>query len=327
MSHETVDLTRRDVLGGLLGGSALAALGSTFTEGAPGRARVIRVESAALWNGEKRNAEVVATMVNAGVAAFFGAASPEAAWRLVFKPGMRVGLKINLLGRPLAYTAPEVTAAVARGAIAAGVKPGDVLVWDRHKEHFPPTAYVLGQGTLGEQVVAGADYDVAKGARTSGGVCGIDRIVTERTDVTINLPVLKDHGGSGVTLALKNIAFGAYQHHGSAHEGHCDPYIGETCAHFARIARVPLIVLDATKGTFDGGPRPATRSTQWNENAVYVATDPVALDVVCRKVIMSTRVARGLREKNRECLHIETAARKGLGIGDEKLIDVVTLKV
>jgi hypothetical protein len=326
MTDSTSDLTRRNVLGGMLGGTALAVLGK-MAIAAPVRAKVIRVQSEAVWSGDKRDAKMVAHMVDTGVASLLGAASAQAAWRQIFKPGMRVGLKINLLGRPLAYTAPEVTEAVAAAAIAAGVKPADVLVWDRYKDHFPPTAYVLGPGKLGEQVIAGGDYDTSKGARTSGGVCGIDRIATERTDVTVNLPVLKDHMVSGVTLALKNIAFGAYDHHRSAHDGHCDPYIAETCAHFASTVKVPIIILDATKAVFEGGPRPPSRATQWNENAIYVSTDPVALDAVCRKVIMEQRVARGLKDKTRDCLHVESAAHKGLGVLDLAQIDLVTLKV
>jgi hypothetical protein len=42
---------------------------------------------------------------------------------------------------------------------------------------------------------------------------------------------------------------------------------------------------------------------------------------------MEQRRARGLNDKTRDCLHVETAARKGIGVGDEKLIDVTTLRV
>jgi hypothetical protein len=327
MSNRTGELSRREMLGGLIGGTALTVLGSKLAVAAPGRALVVRVQSEGVWAGERRDPRVVAGMVDAGVKAFFGAATAEAAWKQVFRPGQRVGLKINLLGRPLIYTASEVTDAVAAAAIAAGVKAGDVLVWDRYKDHFPPTAYALGPGRLGEQIVAGGEYDREKGARTSGGMVGIDTIATARTDITINLPVLKDHGLSGVTLALKNIAFGAYQHHRAAHDDNCDPYVAEACAHFWANVKVPLIVLDATRGCYDGGPRPASRSTLWNENAIYVATDPVALDVVCRKVVMERRVAQGLGDKVRECKHIETAARKGLGVGDPGRIDLVSVRV
>lgn len=326
MRERTGELSRREILSGLLGGTALVALGGKAVAAAAERARVVRVQSDAVWAGDRRDPKMVASMIDAGVKTFFGAASADAAWKQLFAPGARVGLKINLLGRPHIYTAREVTEAVAVAAIAAGVKPGDVLVWDRYKDHFPPTAYALGFGAHGEQIVAGGEYDRVRGAMTSGGMCGIDTIATRRTDVTINLPVLKDHGLSGVTLALKNIAFGAYEHHRKAHDGNCDPYIAEACAHFWANVKVPLIVLDATSGCFDGGPRPSSRSSLWNEGAIYVATDPVALDVVCRRVVMAQRRVRGLGDRTRDCLHIETAARKGLGVGDSSRIDLVTIQ-
>lgn len=321
------DLSRREVIGGMAGGAALVALGRPLVAAPAGRARVVRVEGQGVWEGERRNPRVVAAMVDAGVKALYGAASAETAWKQILRPGMRVGLKINLLGRPLAYTAPEVTEAVAAAAIGAGIRSADVLVWDRYRDHFSRTAYALGTGPLGHQVVAGGEYERTGGARTSGGMCGIDTIPARRTDVTINLPVLKDHGLSGVTLALKNIAFGCYEHHRGAHEGGCQPYIVEACKHFLTNCKMPLIVLDATQGTFEGGPRPSSRSTQWNENAVYMATDPVALDAVCRDVIMRRRLAERLSDKTRVCRHIEDAAAQGLGVADLGRIDVVTVKV
>jgi uncharacterized protein (DUF362 family) len=200
-------------------------------------------------------------------------------------------------------------------------------VWDRWKDHFRPTRYKFGRGRLGESVEHGGSYDRARALRSSGGICPIDTIPVERTDVTVNLPVLKDHGGSGVTLALKNIAFGCYDHHARAHDNGCDPYIAEACEHFVATTRVPLIVLDATEGCFDDGPRPSDRARLWRENAIYVATDPVALDVVCRKVIMAKRAERGLPDKTRQSRHIETAMHKGLGVGDPSRIEVTTVRV
>jgi uncharacterized protein (DUF362 family) len=173
----------------------------------------------------------------------------------------------------------------------------------------------------------GGSYDRSRTLNSSGGLCPIDTIAVNRTDVTVNLPVLKDHGVSGVTLALKNIAFGCYEHHRGAHDNGCDPFIAEACEHFAASVKVPLIVLDATEACVDGGPRPADRSRLWRENAIYVATDPVALDVVCRRVIMAERARRGLPDKTRQSRHIETAARKGLGVGDPDRIEVLTVKV
>ena len=319
-------LTRRGLITGIAGGAAAALLGRGRSSAAAGTARVIRVESDALWNGDTRDPKVVARMIDRGLVALTGATGAAAAWGRVFKPGMRVGLKINLLGRPLIYTAPEITDAVAAGAILAGIKPESIIVWDRKREHFGPTAYKLGRGAHGESIEHGGVYDRARALASSGGACPIDVIPVDRTDVTVNLPVLKNHGGAGVTLALKNIAFGCYDHHGNAHDNNCDPYIAEACEHFHRVVKVPLIVLDATEACFDGGPRPGDRGRLWRENAIYLATDPVALDVVCRKLVMAQRAARGLPDTTRNSRHIETAIARGLGVGDPARIEVVTIR-
>ena len=320
-------LTRRGLFTGIIGGAAAAAIGKRLAFAGTDKVRVVRVESDKIWKGDTRDPQVVVLMVTKGIMAFTGEATPEAAWRYFFKPGTRVGLKINLLGRPLVYTAPEMTDAVAAGVVLAGVKPEEVIVWDRWKDHFGPTRYRFGRGALGQSIEHGGSYDRARALRASGGLCPIDTISVDRTDVTVNLPVLKDHGGSGVTLALKNIAFGCYDHHGSAHDDGCDPFIAEACEHYVAHTRVPLIVMDATEACFDGGPRPSDRSRLWRENAIYVATDPVALDTVCRKVIMAKRAEKGLPDKTRQSRHIETSTRKGLGISDPGRIELVTVRV
>lgn len=328
MTPDHGGITRRDVLAGILGTAAAASLAGGVAQAAPAaRSRVIRVESARVWRGDRRDPEVVAAMLERGVLAFTGAERPEDAWRRFFAPTMRVGLKVNLLGRPHIYTARELTDAMTAGVLLAGVQPSNIIVWDRHGGHFGSTTYTPGQGSLGERVQVGGRYDGKVVLHASGGDAPLDTIVTEQTDVTVNLPVLKDHSGAGVTLALKNIAFGCYDHHGQAHGGDCDPFIGEACAHFARTAKVPLIVLDATLACFDGGPAPRDVGTLWRENAIYLATDPVALDVVCRDVIMDKRRAEGRSDKTRQCHHIETAASKGLGVADRSRIDVVTVRV
>ena len=320
-------ITRRSLLTGVIGAAAAAAVGSRRAQAAADRARVIRVESSNIWRGDARNADVVSQMVTRGVMALTGEARAEAAWARFFRPGTRVGLKINLLGRPLIYTAREITDTLAAAAIAAGVKPEDVIVWDRHRDHFEPTVYKFGKGRFGERIESGGRYDSTKVLQASGGAAPIDTMASQATDITINLPVLKDHSGAGVTMALKNIAFGCYDHHRRAHDGNCDPYVAEACQHYVSVTRVPLIVLDATEACYDDGPQPGDRSRIWRENAIYVATDPVALDVVTRNIILEKRRAAGLSDKLSQSRHIETAAAKGLGVGDLSRIDVTTIKV
>ncbi len=327
MTRNDDGLSRRSFIGGVASGVAVAAMHGQVSLAGPARARVVRVESDSLWDADRRDEGVLARMLDAGLTSLTGTESAVAAWKQLLPAGARVGVKINLLGRPYLVTAPEVTAAVVGGVLDAGWTSDQVTVWDRYAEHFRRSGYRAGKGSRGEAIEAGGSYDSARKARTSGGPVPIDRMVTERTDVTVSLPVLKDHGGAGVTGALKNIAFGAYDHHPTAHEGACDPYIAEAYAHYAAVARQPVIILDATEGCFDGGPRPSDRSRIWREGALYLATDPVALDVVVRDLIQARRRAAGLPDTTSRCRHIATAAKMGLGVGDRERIDVTTVSV
>ncbi len=326
MADAESTITRRGLLTGLFGAAAVATLAGRRGGTTDAAARVVRVESPGVWAGNRRDPKVLATMLDRGLATLSGQRSSVEAWRRFVAPGMRVGLKINLLGRPLIYTARELTEAVAAGVISAGVRPSDVIVWDRHADHFPPTSYQPGTGRLGEHIKVGGRYDETKMMRGSGGSSPLDTTVAE-TDVTINLPVMKDHGGAGVTLALKNIAFGCYANHRQAHSGNCDPFVAEAYQHYLTQTKVPLIVLDATECCFDEGPQPRNPEAVWRENAIYLATDPVALDVVCREVILAKQKAANLSDRRRQTRHIDTAAEKGLGVGDLARIDVVTVKV
>ncbi len=325
--HDEFGFTRRGFFQGVIGTAVAATLARRGTAAETGRAKVVRVESPEVWKGDARRPEVVAAMVSAGMLSLTGEKKADAAWRQFVKPGMRVGFKLNLLGRPLVVTAREVTDAAVAGALSAGVKPADVTVWDRKPEHFGPDSYEAGTGRHGERIKMGSNWHDSVFAETTGGPAPIERIVVEETDVTINLPVIKDHGGAGVTGALKNIAFGCYRNHRQAHSGNCDPFVAEAYEHFVKTTKVPLIILDATEGCFDGGPAPQNSQTVWRENAIYLATDPVALDIVLRDAINAKRRAAGLPEKLRQCRHIDTAAAKGLGVGDPARIDLVTVKV
>jgi uncharacterized protein (DUF362 family) len=329
MSDESTGITRRGLLTGVAAGAALATLGrGPRATAAPAKARVIRVESPKVWRGDARDPAVVAAMLARGLLALSGATTIAAAWRSWVKPEMRVGLKLNLLGRPHIVNAPELVDAVIAGLIGAGVTPANIIAWDRWAPHFAPTPYTPGStGKHGEKIMAGGRYHKTIALQGSKGTAALDTMMTDATDVTINLPILKDHRKAGVTLALKNIAFGCYDHYSAAHENNCEPFVSEAYQHCVAHVKIPLIVMDATAGCYDDGPRPATAKPLWRENALYLATDPVALDVVGRAVIMAKRKEKGLAPLPAEARHIENAMRKGLGVGDPARIELVTITV
>lgn len=320
------NLSRRHVLGGLAATLA-AGLSPHVMVGEKAKSKVVRVESAVVWEGEKRDPQVVQEMVHKGLLELTGQKTPEAAWQSIFRPGMKVGLKINLLGRPWVYTAPEITDVVAAGAIAAGIKPENLIIWDRYIDHFRQTSYHLGKHVSGGTVLAGGEYADGYEANTLIGPAAMDTVAARATQVTVNLPVLKDHNNAGITASLKNIAFGCYRHPGPAHENCCDPYIVDAYSHFLRYNRVPLIILDATKACFEGGPNSGNPRNHWKENAIYLAFDPVALDQIAMQRIMLKRREMNLSDKSAICRHIATAAARGLGTNDPALIGLSIIRL
>ena len=141
---------------------------------------------------------------------------------------------------PLAHTSHELVLEVIDGLKSAGVKPKDILVFDRYRQNSceariprdPPRRRPLGRPDarrLGPRPTrdefAGQRPDrrlrprrvhrdeprpprattprtTATSARTSG------LLVTRRVNKLVLLPVLKDHGSAGVTGALKNMSHG-----------------------------------------------------------------------------------------------------------------------
>jgi uncharacterized protein (DUF362 family) len=143
----------------------------------------------------------------------------------------------------------------------------------------------------------------------------------------INLPVLKNHVLAGVTLSLKNLAFGVLNNNGRLHINQCDPFIAEACAMPEVKGKLRLNILDAIEACFDGGPVPRTANQKWRPEMLYVATDMVALDFVAAQVIDAKRREKGLFPAMRMATHIATAAKMKLGTDAQEEIKVENVTV
>jgi len=326
MKDSNVNLSRRKVLAGIAS-TVAAGMAPHILADPKIKSRVVRVESDRVWKGEKRDPKVVQEMVHSGLIELTDKKTLEAAWKSIFNPDMKVGLKINLLGNPSIYTAPEITAVVAAGAVAAGVKPDNIIIWDRYKDHFLQTEYKLGKHESGGTVCAGGEYDAERLVNTIKSQARMDKLASQATQITINLPVLKDHICAGVTASLKNIAFGCYKHPELAHENFCDPYIVDAYEHYIKYNKVPLIIMDATQACYEGGPRPTNPSYRWKENAIYLAVDPVAMDQIAMQRIMLKRREMEMSDKSIMSVHISTAAERGLGTNKPDMIDFTTIRI
>ncbi|MBI5678384.1 MAG: DUF362 domain-containing protein, partial [Planctomycetes bacterium] len=144
-----------------------------------------------------------------------------------------------------------------------------------------------------------------------------------------NVPVMKDHGIAGVTLCLKNLAFGAVNNTQRFHPTpyFCDPASAEICAHPVLSGKVRLHIVDALQACFDGGPASMKTWTMWNEERLFLGTDPVAIDRIGLEIIDRKRKENNYSSVFQKARHIATAEKKGLGVYDRKNIELLELNV
>ena len=191
----------------------------------------------------ERHPDAVKAMIARGMKELVGSDDAVEAWRDLFAPGDRVGIKVVPVGRPDSISSYEVIRAIVAGLQSAGVRPSDVLVFERYRNEFLICGYdkQLPDGVHWE--ASSAEYDDLQvnidgqlpGKPTEDHVAGYDPdifrevmycdphhdpkddrrfrshlsvIVSRRIDKLITVPVLKDHRSSGVTLALKNLSHG-----------------------------------------------------------------------------------------------------------------------
>ena len=155
------------------------------------------------------------------------------------------------------------------------------------------------------------------------GAVRVSRILTEEVDSLINVGLLKDHGLAGVSIALKNISHGVISHPDNFHDNSCDPFIAAINSIPVIKDKIKLHICNGIVGLYEGGPMPQKRHT-WNNNRIILSRDPVALDTIGMNIIEGKRKEKNLRSLfNRPNLpvHIETAAKYGLGVCDLNLIN------
>jgi len=144
--------------------------------------------------------------------------------------------------------------------------------------------------------------------------------------VLINVPVLKDHDGAGVTIALKNM-YGVIHNPNKYHPNGCNPYIADLNMLPEIRRKMRLSICDATTALYEGGPGYKPQYS-WKNNSLILSQDPVALDYTGWQIIERKRAEKGLKTleaDGRAPRYIATSAdgQHRLGTNDPRRIVVV----
>jgi hypothetical protein len=332
--------------------------------------RVIEVRHSQMIKNDVKNREAIHQAAARGMTELTGATDAVEAWRSFFEPGDVVGVKMNPVGNPLANSSSELMLEVIDGLKSAGVKTKDIIVFERYRDEFVGagmdravpdgiawtglgigynamqldikgddrntgnldrvTGYDPDEFMVMELVGAGMD---PKDDRTRRSHLGL--LVTRRVNKIVLLPVLKDHGSAGVTGALKNMSHGLVNNvnrsHSTPDTNVCNQFIPQVVNHPVIRKKCVLHIMDGIKGVFQGGPAASLPNWTWENNALFFATDPVAMDHVAWRYVDAKRKEKGLPPVAavgrtgldplktegfdiRQPQHIPLAAHLGLGI-------------
>jgi uncharacterized protein (DUF362 family) len=357
--------TRRELLYGSLLAAAAArqssAAGTKGPLGLPGPypGQVVAVEHPASIISGAYQAEPVRDMMRKGMMELTGATDWVEAWRAFFEPGDVVALKVCPVGGRAISSDGLVLRQVVDGLKQAGVKPGDIFVYNRYRREmfeagipqwvpeglritWASEAYNKIQhdiegydrDTFVELALAmpGQDIREAQVRRSY-----VSKLLVRQVNKVINLPVLKHHDAAGVTITLKNLSHGFVN---NVERSHATSTLNATGTFIPAILdqpvfrqKVVLNIVDGVKAQWDGGPGGRPQFI-WEHKTMYFGTDPVALDKTGWKVIDEKRVEKGLlpvgggraSNVNRYAFpqveHIELAGIIGLGEFDDAKIDV-----
>jgi len=323
----------------------------------PGRVVEVRDPAAIVHN--RVSQPVVRRLLEQAMRELTGESSVDAAWAKFVEPKDIVGIKINPSGAPACCSSPEIVREIISAVQSVGVPARNILVYDRYSYEIdigsyqallPPGIRVLG---IQEAFAAGGEYE--PNVYCDANFFGewetrsyMANIVTHEVTKIINVPTMKDHSASGVTGALKNLAYGTFNNVARTHRApytFTNPMIGLMCTVEPLRSKSVLHIMDGMRQVWHGGPLTQVQDFIDQSGILLVATDPVAMDTVELEAIEKKRQDKGApslwqqdpksitsnseefyhdASKNlffRQPGHIAAAGKLGLGVADLKQID------
>lgn len=151
------------------------------------------------------------------------------------------------------------------------------------------------------------------------------KLVSRELTKIINIPVFKNTG-NGISMATKNLGYGAICNTGRLHK----PLFFDVCTEILAFPcirdRLVLNITDGLRGQYDGGPMPVTKFA-FERQSLHVATDPFALDAVCHDQLVAKRKEMDVRVNEHPMYteYLRYGQKLGLGVADHDKIQHVKI--
>ncbi len=281
-------------------------------------------------------ADVAKAMLEKALTAFTGTSSiAEALGKFVHKNDT-VAIKVNgIAGQSGATMAVnfELILPVVEGLLKLGVPADKIVVFEQFGSYLRGTRI----NVKGNKLPKGVKAEIHGNSLTKMKAIPVFekvktqyvRFFTEATAV-IDMTQIKDHSICGYTGCLKNISHGCITNPQKHHAHKASPQIAVLYKHPIVTSRVRLHITDGFKLIYDQGPLDKNPKRRIPHGAVYVSTDPVAMDTIGWKIIDAARKDNGLKSLkavNREPTYIAKAADFGLGEHSESKIKLKSYSI
>ena len=328
--------------------------------------KVVTTQSSRSINPETEvvDATVVREMMRQAMTELTGDKDVRDSWRRFIDPKDVVGIKLNCSGAPQICSHPVVIGEIVRNLVESGVKASNIWLYERfqdqvdtvHYEKYVPTGVHIEAASHLRDNLRGYDpktYVEVDFFGEEDTRSNLVRMISEHFTKIINVPNMKDHGASGVTGCLKNIAYGSFGNVARSHKWektNTFSFIGTLAQVEPVKSRTVLQIMDGLKGVWQGGPFVRDAKYAFYPGRIAVGTDPVALDRLLIDIIEDKRKQQGAHSVwdrspailikgsgrsadpfanryIREPGHIEYAGKLGLGVYDKSKIQAKEIKV
>lgn len=238
------------------------------------------------------------------------------------KKGQSVVIKPNIgwdaSPERAANTNPELIGRIIKHCQAAGAK--DVYVFDhtcnewtkcyQNSQIESAVKKAGGKMVMGNSKSYYHDVEIPGGKKLTS--AQVHELILEN-DVFINVPVLKNHGGANMTVAMKNL-MGIVWDRGYWHRND----LHQCIADFSTWRNPDLTIVDAYRVMKRNGPRGVSVDDVVTMKAQLIGTDMVALDTAAIKLF---------GKEPGEVKYVGLAEEAGVGSGNLEALNIARIKV